>query len=88
MKRQRALGSPHLWEEGFLIGILDVLEIGRGDLHFMWLNKNRKIKKHFDVVLLPVHVYDANHGMVGPFNGLSPARLRVTGGAQDQLDNS
>lgn len=35
------LGAPHLWEEGVLVGILDVLEIGRGDLHFMWLNRSR-----------------------------------------------
>lgn len=36
------LGSPHFGEEGFLVRILDVLEIGRGDLHFMWLNKSRE----------------------------------------------
>lgn len=35
------LGSPHLGEEGVLVGILNVLEIGRGDLHFMWLNRSR-----------------------------------------------
>lgn len=36
-----ALGSPHFRKEGLLIGILDVLKIGRGDLHLMWLNKQK-----------------------------------------------
>lgn len=40
----RAFSSPHLRQEGFLIGVLDVLQIGRGDLHFMRLNKSTKNK--------------------------------------------
>lgn len=35
------LGSPHFRKEGLLIGVLDVLKIGRGDLHLMWLNKQK-----------------------------------------------
>lgn len=35
-------GSPHLRQEGPLIGILDVLKVGGGDLHLVWLNKSRK----------------------------------------------
>lgn len=54
------LGSPHCWEEGFLVGILDVLEIGRGDLHFMWLNESREnvpggIQTHFLIVMCVKH---------------------------------
>lgn len=34
--------SPHLGQEGPLIDILDVLKVGGGDLHLVWLDKSRE----------------------------------------------
>lgn len=41
LEAQDALSLPHLRKEGFLVGVLDVLKVGGGDLHLMWLNKAR-----------------------------------------------
>lgn len=35
--------SPHFGEENFLVGVLDVLEIGRRHLHLVWLHKSRGV---------------------------------------------
>lgn len=40
-------GSPHLGQEGLLVGVLDVLQVGGGDLHLVRLHKSREARlKH------------------------------------------
>ena len=46
--------SPHLGQEGPFIGILDVLKVGGGDLHLMWLNESRKQMWETSRLLFPV----------------------------------
>lgn len=42
---KHALGSPHLRQEGLLIGVLDVLQVGGRDLHFMGLNRRKQVTR-------------------------------------------